>query len=273
MTGQGEDERRAAAYAGTLEGLVCAVTGAGSGIGRVCAAELARRGARVAVIDRNGALADSAAGDIGPAAAAFRCDVTDSADVEAVMRDVHARFGRIDALHNNAGIHETGLTDRCRLEQLDERVFDAVCDVNMKGTWLCMKHAAPYLRASRGCIVNASSVSGLTGYESAGTYCATKAAVIALTRAAAIEMADAGVRVNCYCPAAADTPMARSYVEHASDPAGALHSLTATHLVPRLAEPADVADLVCFLVSDQAAFINGATVVIDGGSLAWRGTR
>jgi NAD(P)-dependent dehydrogenase (short-subunit alcohol dehydrogenase family) len=261
-----------------LDGKVCVVTGAGAGIGRETAVEMARQGARAVVasdLDRGRAEETAELVEaVGAEALANECDISAAAQVERLMDDAAGRFGGIDVLHNNAGIHETGLTDRPRLEDLDEAVFDKVCEVNLKGVWLATKYATPYLRRSEGAaIVNASSLSGLLGFEGAGVYCATKGAVILLTKVTALELAADGIRCNCYCPAAADTEMPRAYIAAAPDPALAEQTLTGAHLIPRMADPVEIARLACFLASDESSFMTGAAVPIDGGATAWRGVR
>lgn len=262
----------------TLAGKVCVVTGAGAGIGRATAVEMAARGARAVVAtDINLESARETANLVEKAGAAglgVRCDVSSSVDVSSLMSTVVSSYGRIDVLHNNAGIHEATLSDSVRLEDLAEGVFDKVVGVNLKGVWLATKHATPYLReAGGGAIVNASSLSGLVGFDSAGVYCATKAAVILLTKVTALELAPYAIRCNCYCPGAADTAMARGYIDGSPDPVAAEQTLTASHLIPRMADPLEIARLVCFLASDEASFITGAAVTIDGGATAWRGVR
>jgi NAD(P)-dependent dehydrogenase (short-subunit alcohol dehydrogenase family) len=259
-----------------LTGKVCVVTGAGTGIGRETALEMARRGARAVVAsDVDGdAAADTAlrVRAVGAESLGFAADVTKAEDVSALMNETAERFGGIDVLHNNAGIHETVLTPHARLEDMSEDVFDKVYEVNLKGVWLGIKHATPHLKRSKGgAIVNASSLSGLVGFEGAGIYCATKAAVILLTKVAALELAKYGIRCNCYCPAAADTAMARGYIANSPDPAVAEKTLVASHLVERMATPLEIANLICFLASDDASFMTGAAVTIDGGATAWRG--
>jgi NAD(P)-dependent dehydrogenase (short-subunit alcohol dehydrogenase family) len=239
---------------------------------------MARQGAcGVVVSDVNAESAEATADLVREAGAdclAVQCDVGSAADVEHLMVEAANRFEVIDVLHNNAGIHETGLTDHPRLEDLSEDVFDRVCRVNLKGVWLATKYAVPHLRrANSAAIVNASSLSGLVGFEGAGVYCATKGAVILLTKVTALELAADGIRCNCYCPGAADTEMARRYIESAADPRVAERTLVASHLVPRMADPVEIARLVCFLGSDDSSFITGAAVPIDGGATAWRGVR
>jgi NAD(P)-dependent dehydrogenase (short-subunit alcohol dehydrogenase family) len=261
-----------------LDGKVCVVTGAGAGIGRATAIEMARQGARAIVAaDLNLAQAEETAAlveDAGAQALPIRCDVSSSSEVEQLMNVSSGSLGRIDVLHNNAGIHETSLTAQAHLEELKEDVFDKVVAVNLKGVWLATKHATRYLReAEGGAIVNASSLSGLVGFDSAGVYCATKAAVILLTKVTALELAPYGIRCNCYCPGAADTAMARGYIDGSPDPVAAEQTLVASHLVPRMADPLEIAKLVCFLASADASFITGAAIPIDGGATAWRGVR
>jgi NAD(P)-dependent dehydrogenase (short-subunit alcohol dehydrogenase family) len=147
-------------------------------------------------------------------------------------------------------------------------------EINLRAVWLTTKFAAPHLRRSnRGPnIVNAASVSGLIGFARAAIYCASKAGVIQLTRVAAIDLAP-HVRCNCFCPGVIATPMAREFIDTAEDPAVQEREMVATQLVDRLGEPEEVAKLVCFLASDDAAFITGAAYTIDGGALAWHGVR
>jgi NAD(P)-dependent dehydrogenase (short-subunit alcohol dehydrogenase family) len=259
-----------------LKGKVCLVTGAGAGIGRETAIEMARQGARAVVASDLDLTRAEETVDLveraGAGALAISCDVSSSAQVEEMMARTDADFGGLDVLHNNAGIHETGLTEETGIEELSEEVFDKVCDVNLKGVWLTTKHAIPLLRQSdSAAIVNASSLSGLVGFEGASVYCATKAAVILLTKATALELAGDGIRCNCYCPGAADTEMARGYIEAAPDPALAERMLVQCHLMPRMAEPVEIARLVCFLASDAASFMTGAAIPIEAGALAWRG--
>jgi NAD(P)-dependent dehydrogenase (short-subunit alcohol dehydrogenase family) len=257
---------------------VCIITGAARGIGRATAEEMARQGARVVLadVDETGALETVAGIEAAGGQAAFiRCDVTRSEDVTALMAAAAERFGGIDVLHNNAGVHETSLHAASTVDTLPDEIWDAVMNVNLRGAWWAIKAAVPYLKQSaRGpSIVNAASTGGLTGFPNSTAYCASKAGLINLSRATATDLADYGIRCNCYCPGTVRTPMIEKYIEAAGDDAAALSPLTSAQLTSRLGEPLEIAKLVCFLASDDASFINGAVYLIDGGKLAWRGTR
>lgn len=260
-----------------LEEKVCIVTGSGGGIGRATAIEMGRRGAKVIITDindDNGAETVELVRAAGAEAEYVRCDVGEVDQVDALMAAAVKRFGGIDVLHNNAGIHETDISDTPSLLELAPEAFDKVISINLKAVWLAMRAAAPHLqRSTRGpAIVNAASTGGLTGYPMGSAYCSSKAGVMQLTRVAAIELAPT-VRVNAYCPGAVDTPMVQKYTDAAEDPDAIVASMTGTHLIPRLGRPEEIAKLVCFLASEDSSFVNGASYVIDGGSTAWRGTR
>lgn len=261
-----------------LGGKVALVTGAGQGMGRAIALEMVSQGAgAVAVVDRDqGALAETSrlVTERGGEAIPLPCDLRDRDQVAGVFEDMAVLAGGLDVLVNNAGIIETALTSDTSVDSLPEEVWDAVYEINLRAVWLTTKFAAPYLRRSRRgpSIVNAASVSGLTGFARAPIYCASKAGVIQLTRASAIDLAPQ-VRCNCYCPGVIATPMARQFIEQAADPVAQERAMVSTQLVDRLGSPDEVAKLACFLASDDAAFITGATFTIDGGALAWHGVR
>jgi NAD(P)-dependent dehydrogenase (short-subunit alcohol dehydrogenase family) len=262
----------------TLDGKVCVVTGGGRGIGRVCAEEMARQGAEaIALLDVVPEDLDAAAAavaELGTEATGFDCDITDAVVVKEVMDQVGERYGRIDVLHNNAGLLEARLTHATRVDELPEDVWDRVFGVNVKGMWLCTKYATPWLRRSdAAAIVNCGSTSSYLAFPTEACYCASKAAVLGLTRATALDLAEDGIRCNCYCPTSTETAMIGPDITGGEDPDQARRELAASHLVPRLGRPEDVAKLVCFLASDDAAFINGASHAVDGGTLAWRGLR
>jgi NAD(P)-dependent dehydrogenase (short-subunit alcohol dehydrogenase family) len=256
-----------------LEGKVCVVTGGGSGIGRATAIEMARQGAQVVVSDVNDEGGRGTVEEIGDAASYRHADMSSSEDIVALMQHAVDTFGRLDVLHNNAGIHESDLTAEMTVQDLPLEVWDRLMDINLKGVWLGAKAAYPHMKqAGGGSIVNASSTAGVTGYPMCPAYTSAKHAIVGLTKCMAIDFAEAKIRANCYCPASVDTQMVAKFKEAAEDPAAIEAFMTSSHLHPkRLGKPEEVAKLVCFLASDDASFINGASILIDAGSLAWRG--
>jgi len=262
-----------------LEGKVAIVTGAGQGIGEAAAHRMAQEGATLIVSDINAATGEAVAEAIraaGGEAHFVACDVADRDSVKALIEAADRLCGRLDVLHNNAGVHETNFTDKAQSHELDEEVWDRVVGINLKGTWMCSKYAAPLLaRSGGGAIVNAASIGGLVGYPMGGAYGPSKAGVVQLTRVMAIELAPAGTRVNCYAPGNTDTPMVQKYYASASPEQAAIvqQVLLGTHLIPRLARPEEIANVVLFLASEESSAMTGSCVVIDNGTLAWRGIR
>jgi NAD(P)-dependent dehydrogenase (short-subunit alcohol dehydrogenase family) len=256
-----------------LSGKIGLVTGAGQGIGRAIAVELARQGATaVAVADLNAANAEQTAGlvrEAGAMAEAIQVDLRDPAQIQAMVARSAQTLGGLDLVFNNAGIIETALTGQCAVDTLPEDAWDAVYEVNLKAVWLTTKHAAPHLRRStRGpAIVNTASVSGLTGYAGAAIYGTTKDGVIHLTKVTAIDLAP--VRCNCFAPGVIETPLTRAFLDTADDPAAFERAMLAPQLINRMGKPEEVAKLACYLASDDAAFITGAVIPIEGGQLAW----
>jgi NAD(P)-dependent dehydrogenase (short-subunit alcohol dehydrogenase family) len=261
-----------------IDGKVGLVTGAGQGIGRAIAVELARQGAAgVVVADRDEDTAAETAELVraeGAQCSAVACDLRDRDQIEAMVAQAADALDGLDMVFNNAGIIETALTADCAVDTLPEAAWDAVYEVNLKAPWLVTKLAAPHLRRSpRGpAIVNTASVSGLTGFENGPAYCTTKGGLIQLTRVTAVDLAPE-VRCNCFCPGVIDTPLSRAFIDGADDPAAFGAAMIAPQLVPRLGRPVEVAQLACFLASDAAGFITGGVFVIDGGALAWSGAR
>jgi NAD(P)-dependent dehydrogenase (short-subunit alcohol dehydrogenase family) len=183
-------------------------------------------------------------------------------------------FGGLDVLVNNAGIIETSMTDTATVDEIPEAVWDAVYEVNLKAPWLATRFAAPHLRRSeRGpSIVNAASVSGLTGFRDGPAYCTTKGGLIQLTRVTAVDLGPR-VRCNCFCPGVIETPLSRAFIDRAEDPAAFRRAMISPQLIDRLGQPEEVAKLACFLASDDAAFITGGVFVVDGGATAWMGSK
>jgi NAD(P)-dependent dehydrogenase (short-subunit alcohol dehydrogenase family) len=195
------------------------------------------------------------------------CAVTDAEQVRELMRVADEAFGGIDVLHNNAGIHDTMLGVPLSVEEMPLDAWDKVLAVNLRGTWLGAKFAVPYLKKSRRgpSIINAGSTASWIGGPSSLAYGASKGGVAILTKSLAVDLARYGIRVNCYCPSATETRMLGDFVERT-------RVQPQTQLVNRIGQPDDIAALVCFLAGEEAAYVNGAVWLVDGGSLAWRGT-
>jgi NAD(P)-dependent dehydrogenase (short-subunit alcohol dehydrogenase family) len=243
-----------------LEGRRALVTGGARGLGRAIAELLVARGAQVMLADIDEAAAKSTAAEIGDAARAVRADTTKAADVQGAIDATVAEFGGLDTLINNAGIEIAS-----PLAEQSEEDFDRLMDINVKGVWLGMKLATPALAESgRGVIVNLSSVAGLGGVPLLGSYCASKAAVLQLTRTYAAEMRDAtGIRCNAVCPSFVATEM----VERLVAPFEAALPMSFDDAVKlkqgRLGTAEEVAETVAFLVSDDASFTTGTHFVLD----------
>jgi NAD(P)-dependent dehydrogenase (short-subunit alcohol dehydrogenase family) len=250
-----------------LGGRVAIVTGAGSGIGRASALAFARAGASVAVVDTNGdtgretvALIET---EVPGAAQYFACDVSDEAEVAALVSSVTSAFGRLDAAHNNAGISPmTGGVAECSRE-----VWDRILAVNLTGVFLGMKHQIPAMlqTAGRGAIVNTSSGAGIQGVAGLPAYVASKHGVAGLTKSAALEYATRGVRVNAVCPGTTLTELLREKVD-----AGfySVEGMAAGCPMKRLADPSEIAAAVVWLCSDSASFVNGVVMPVDGATTA-----
>ncbi len=254
------------------------ITGAAAGIGKATAQVAAAKGAKVMVSDvseEKGREVVEGIKQNGGSAEFFKCDVTDEEQVKALMAAAAKAFGGIDVLHNNAGIHETGIApaDQCNIENMPLEVFKKVVEVNAIAPWLCTKYAIPFLKkSSNGSVINAASTGSQVGYPNSSAYGTSKGGIRLQTQHLAVDLAKYKIRVNCYGPTAIATEMVTNYFKQFTDPAGFEKALIGTSLIPRLGRPEEVAELVCFLASPESGFINGAFILIDGGSLAWRGT-
>ncbi len=245
-----------------LAGKVAVVTGAGSGIGRAIAELFVEKGATVVVVDWNEESGTAAASDLS---AEFRlADVSKPDDVRLTMEATEKRHGRIDILVNNAAVQILG-----KLADTTEAEWDRMQSVNLKGVFLCSKYGIPaMLRNGGGAIVNIASILGFVGDPDLCAYSAMKGGVIAMTRSTALAYGPVGIRVNAICPGDVDTPMVREYFEKDPDPEAARQRVSQEYALRRIATPWEIAKTAAFLASDDASFITGSIVVVDGGVTA-----
>lgn len=251
----------------SFEGQVALVTGAGGGIGLATARAFAEAGASVIVADRDAALIERATEGLrsaGHEALAVICDVTDRGQVKAMVEQAIGTYGRLDAAFNNAGIN----CDAAPMNETDDDEFDNILNVNLGGAWNCMKaELRPMMAQGSGAIVNCSSVGGMRGSKGRAAYSASKFGVIGLTRAAALDYADKGIRINAVCPGIiGNTPMAARVTKN-YDP-DVIKAFVAAEPIGRLGEPEEIAAAVLWLRSPAASFVIGHAMVIDGGILA-----
>lgn len=243
---------------------IAVVTGAGSGIGRAIAHRFAEAGATVTAADLDPQAAEATALLAPDRIVPHQVDVRDETSVRALMDSVLARFGRIDILVNNAGIGTTKDVVETELEE-----WEQVFAVNVRGVFLCCKYALPSMLARRsGVIINIGSVAGLIGIPKRAAYCASKGAVVTLTKQIAIAYVKDGIRCNCICPGTVDTPWVERLVAHETDSVAARRALEARQPMGRLVRPEEVAAAALYLASEEAAAVTGSILVVDGGWLA-----
>lgn len=248
-----------------LTGKVGIVTGGSAGIGRAAALALAAEGAAIVVADVDVARGEEVVGEIedkGGKALFVHTDVSDDADVAALVARTVQHFGGLDLAFNNAGVEGApAVTHECPPEN-----WQRTLAVNLTGVWSCMRHEIPrMLERGGGSIVNCSSVAGLVGFGTIPAYVASKHGVVGLTRTAALEYAQRGIRVNAVCPGVIDTEMIDRFTGGQPEAEAAL---LGSEPVGRLGQPSEVADAVVWLCSDRSSFVTGQTIAVDGGFLA-----
>ena len=250
---------------GTFEGKVALVTGASSGIGRATALAFARAGAKVIVADRAIAGGEETASmiqDTGGDTIFIRTNVTQAAEVEALIAKVMETYGRLDCAHNNAGVAGA----RADTADYPEDMWQRVLNVNLTGVWLCMKYEIPHmLQQGGGAIVNTASVAGLVGIAGNAAYNASKHGVVGLTKTAALEYAKHGIRINAVCPGVIGTEFIQQAIQNSPE---LEQQYLAVEPIGRLGKPEEIAETVLWLCSDAASFVTGHALTVDGGWVA-----
>ena len=252
---------------GRLSGRVTVVTGAGTGIGRATCVRLAEEGAEVVVTSRTAANVQATCDEVeavtGRRPLGLPLDVADRPAVDAVMAEVAERYGRIDVLVANAGVE---LLHAPNIVDTSDEDWDHVLRVNASGVFFSCRAALRYM-PDGGAIVTVGSINALIAWEHDAAYCASKGAVLQLTRAIALDTAPRNIRANCVCPGVIDTPMAQEFVHQADDSEALQHEYEALSPLKRLGTPREIANCILFLASDEASFVTGTTLVADGGTI------
>jgi NAD(P)-dependent dehydrogenase (short-subunit alcohol dehydrogenase family) len=257
----GRDEQAEEADMGELDGKVAVITGAGSGMGRASCEVFVREGAKVFAVDISGRQNETAAA-LGGAVVPFPCDMTDEAAVEAMFAAALDAFGKVDAMLNVAGVASGGMLADAPLEE-----YERIMAVNLKGVLLGTKHAIrTMLSSGGGTVTNWSSTGGLNASPGTGLYSMSKAGVIALTKAAAIEYGVMGIRANTICPGFIETEMSGGPGAGARFP-----QMIERNALQRAGQPGEVAEVACFLASDRASLVTGAVIAVDAGMSARMG--
>jgi NAD(P)-dependent dehydrogenase (short-subunit alcohol dehydrogenase family) len=250
-------------HEGALAGQVAVVTGGAKGIGLGCSRVMGRAGASIAVVDFDATACDASVRELsqlGITAEAYLCDVGKAEDVNRMIEGVVSRFGRIDVVVNNAGIH-----DSKSLEDATEADWDRILTNNLKSMYLVVKAALPYLKQTKGRIVNMSSMAGVVGQGHAAAYASSKGGIIILSKNLALDLAPYGIRVNAVCPGWVETPLVNQWFALQPDEAAARKYIGSIHPLGRIATADEVGEATLFLASDASSFITGVALPVDGG--------
>ena len=241
-----------------LSGKVALITGGSRGIGFAIAKTLSENGASVVITSKNSEKLNIAKSKISNSFG-ITCDIKKTNEVKNVVDETIKKFGRLDILVNNAGI----FPKIKKLHEIDENEWDEVLDVNLTGQFRFTKEAIPHLQKTSGCIINISSDAGLKAYQgfNADAYSATKAALIILTKCWALEYAKDRIRVNCICPGVVDTDMTKPFLKNQKD----IEFMNNEHPLGRIGQPEEIGKAVLYFVSDDASWVTGAILTVDGG--------
>jgi NAD(P)-dependent dehydrogenase (short-subunit alcohol dehydrogenase family) len=246
-----------------LQDKIAIVTGASKGIGEGIARVFSREGATVVVVCRHEEEGTKMADQLGAAkgkALFVRADLKKSDDVQAMIRRAVEAYGRLDILVNNAGYHISK-----NVEVTSEEEWQFIQDTNLRSTFLCSKYALPYLKQTKGTVINISSMVGVVGQPNAGAYSATKGGQIAMSKGMALDFAPDGVRVNVICPGWIQTPLVEDWFGQQKDPAAARKYIYGRHPLGRIGTIEECGTVAAFLASDEASFVTGAVIAVDGG--------
>ncbi len=250
-----------------LKGKAALITGGTAGIGYATALLFLENGAKVAITGKSRDTGEDAVRKIRHSGFEeilfIQGDVSRATDAKRMIAETVKHYGKLDVLFNNAGIWISGTA-----EEMPEKDWDKVINVNLKGSFLCSKYAAPYLKKTKGVIVNNASCDGLVGEAGAAAYCASKGGLVLLTKAMALDFAKFGIRVNCVCPGYVMTRMLESDLPRGISREKYLRSISREHPLRRIAKPDEIARTVLFLASEDSSFITGAALPVDGGYVA-----
>lgn len=245
-----------------LKNKIVLITGGASGIGAACALNYAAEGAIVAVIDKDAAALQALKTQLGADHLLLTADLLDSAAIATAINTVLQTYGKLDAIHNNAGIASPAKP----LHETTDEEWELLMNVNIRGIYYTTRHGIAALKASRGCILNTSSLVGEIGQENHAAYAGSKGAVNALTKAMALDYAPDGIRVNAVAPAGVWTPMLRQWNKEQPDPARMEQYLDNIHALGYCPEATEIASVCAFLLSDNARFVTGCIMPVSGGA-------